>query len=402
MQINANEGARILEDKPTLFLHVGLGKTGSSAIQLWLQKNFAELVSQGIVYPFDTEPGLFQGNGSALAELLYKPQTTAAGDFIEAVDKLLARYAELARLKNCHSVLLSSEILSMAQLENLQVFSQRADLYFKCRIIAVARDPYWWLWSAWGQKVKREGSTDDFMAFALENETWQAETLSRFIETFCDVRIVAYNHQNLIAHFARAIGIEELFYIDPAELKRVVNRSLSKLELDILLRVNRVFHDAELSRRISDHLITHLPDVEAYKHFDAELAGVIRGANAAFFAQLEPLIINSEVPIIDTSPPKVENQVRNDVACIDLELMEFILASIKSWHNEGSYFTRLVQVASQPAPEKNFIGKLPKGFNSIEYLLINRDVLSAGADPVDHYLLYGHRENRAYCRPESE
>jgi hypothetical protein len=40
--------------------------------------------------------------------------------------------------------------------------------------------------------------------------------------------------------------------------------------------------------------------------------------------------------------------------------------------------------------------KLPADFNADDYLDLNPDVKQAGMDPVEHYLNFGHRENRAY------
>ncbi len=39
---------------------------------------------------------------------------------------------------------------------------------------------------------------------------------------------------------------------------------------------------------------------------------------------------------------------------------------------------------------------LPAGFDPLHYLLLNPDVLIAGADPVQHYLEFGKKENRKY------
>lgn len=41
-------------------------------------------------------------------------------------------------------------------------------------------------------------------------------------------------------------------------------------------------------------------------------------------------------------------------------------------------------------------GDLPAGFDPLHYLLLNPDVLIAGADPVQHYLEFGKKENRKY------
>jgi hypothetical protein len=44
---------------------------------------------------------------------------------------------------------------------------------------------------------------------------------------------------------------------------------------------------------------------------------------------------------------------------------------------------------------------LPEDFDPQGYLLLNPDVRKAGVDPVQHYLEFGYREQRAYKRPAS-
>ena len=60
----------------TLYLHIGLGKTGSSALQSWLSLNAELLSKQGIDYA-DTVPEVkygesLSGNGSALHDACVK------------------------------------------------------------------------------------------------------------------------------------------------------------------------------------------------------------------------------------------------------------------------------------------------------------------------------------------
>ena len=62
--------AQIKNAMKTLYLHIGLGKTGTSALQSWLSLNAERLSAQGIDYA-DTVPEVkygesLSGNGSAL------------------------------------------------------------------------------------------------------------------------------------------------------------------------------------------------------------------------------------------------------------------------------------------------------------------------------------------------
>ena len=74
----------------TLFLHIGLGKTGSSALQSWLSLNVEGLREQGIDYadlaPEAKRGDVSSGNGVALF------QAVRAGDLDEAERLLRSVY----------------------------------------------------------------------------------------------------------------------------------------------------------------------------------------------------------------------------------------------------------------------------------------------------------------------
>jgi glycosyltransferase involved in cell wall biosynthesis len=54
------------------------------------------------------------------------------------------------------------------------------------------------------------------------------------------------------------------------------------------------------------------------------------------------------------------------------------------------------------APAGPAAGDLPHGFDSARYLQLNPDVEAAGADPVQHYLLYGRAEGRMFAPVDEE
>lgn len=388
-------------NKPTLLLHIGPGKTGSSAIQAWLAAVAEDLIPQGILYPPSIkEVAQFSGNGQDLAALLHQPRSATGDGLAQALEDMLRHYASLAVEENCHTILLSSEFLSEAPQENLELLKQCAEVHFELRIIGFVRDPYWWLWSAWGQSVKRGGLYEDFSEYARRNLTHYGKALCGFVELFGDARLLVYKHDTLLDDFAGAAGIRRELLGVPQEIR--INRSLDKDELDILLAVNRIFKNAALSTGISDRMLSRRPDAKPYKHFEPVLASEIRDANAPLFASVSHLIGNSDIPVIDEQDRMIEmpRAAPPDSAGANAELFHLVLTAIGAWHEEGSPLRQLRQLAMEPPPEAAFKDTLPEGFNSIEYLLINPDVLAAGANPVAHYLEYGRGEGRLFHRPE--
>ncbi len=387
-------------NKPTLLLHVGPGKTGTSAIQAWLSSIADDLIPHGILYPAPIkEIGEFNGNGQDLGALLHRPHGEYRIDAPLEFEDMLSAYATAATEKNCHTVLLSSEFLSDAPRENLELLRECAATYFELRCIGFVRDPYWWLWSAWGQSVKRGGLSEDFESYARKNISYYSNILCAVTSLFGDTRLLAYQHKTLLEDFSCAAGIPKELLRGAPEAR--INRSLDKDELETLLAVNRIFGDAALSTRISDQMLSKWPNSKPYKYFSASIATEIRETNAPTLASLKHLIVNSDNPGIDARNDTVEIEEALSMASsrMDFDLLHIVLSAIAAWQEENSPLPRLRRLANEPAREAALKGILPEGFNSIEYLLINPDVMAAQADPVSHYLSYGRDEGRHYRRP---
>lgn len=394
-----------LTRKPLLIVHVGPGKTGSSAIQRYLLGNAGELASRRILYPLGAD-GLelapFTGNALDLARLLTGSQEdlmAAAG----AIDDELARYESLARRDNCDTVIVSSEFFGNVDSSGFELFKKLAAPRFDLRIVAMIRDPYWWLWSAWGQGVKRGGESESFRDFLPKHQSFFFDVILQLIKCFDDVRLVAYSEDRLIEDFGRATGVD-LSGLGVGMPPRL-NRSLSKDELAVLLLVNRTFADPVLSTHISNSMLAKSPDAVPYRYYDRELADLVRRSNAEALAAAQPRIVNPEVPIIETDTGFERNVEPDDLANLatqfDADLLKGILRSIRvAWGQQSGLALRTLQgKARRPAQLPDAAEELPPDFNEIEYLLLNEDVLLAGADPVEHYFQHGRDEGRPYCRP---
>jgi hypothetical protein len=94
-----------------LFLHIGTEKTGSSFLQSYLAKSRNHLVKQGIYYP---PGGIYEkemmagkisaGNASELSRMLY------ANKWVK-IKSWLKKQMNVTKAKDCHSIVLSNEIL---------------------------------------------------------------------------------------------------------------------------------------------------------------------------------------------------------------------------------------------------------------------------------------------------
>jgi len=387
--------------RPRFVLHVGPNKTGSSAIQHWLAKRADQLAADGVLYPCLANGGnILGGNGNDLVALLNTPRRGAERGNFDAISSLLESYAAQAADLGCHSVLLSSEFIPLGLEENLEFFRIRASELFRPEVLAYVRDPYWWLWSAWGQAVKGDGLSEEFQAYALRNCFSYQEALTRCIQLFGNIKLLVYRDSKLIEGFAAELGVSAELAAGASNIR--VNRSLTFEELEVLLVINRIFRDSALSKKISNEMLRARPDIPHYRHFDPVLASAIRDANAPFLASLIRYMVDTGVPVIDVNMDNRSEGPQVPVDHISKELFLLVVESVKRWQDEASPYVRLRRYVMRPVSDEAGYGdELPEGFNSVEYLVLNPDVLAAGSDPVVHYLSYGRSEGRLFKRPEA-
>lgn len=262
--------------KPKLFLHVGPGKTGSSAIQQWLLDRAAALREDGILYPVPEGISQFEGNAAVLVHWLRDVVIQDDEAYRAELRTLLLSYCQEVQDSGCDTLILSEEQLAGAKLRQLVHFKSVAGEIFDLRVIIVARHPYAWLWSSWGQWVKKGGEHRDFAQFARDCSPFYYLSYRDYLDQFDDdLLVLAYSADAMICDFAAAIGVDgERHRVKAAQARRI-NRSLSRSELQILRRLNRIFERPELSARISGHMIAQRPEAVAHIEMDRDvLAGV--------------------------------------------------------------------------------------------------------------------------------
>ena len=255
-----------MTNRPNLYLHVGPGKTGTSAIQRWLGSQADTLKASSYLYPVPKDLLLFEGNASVLGNILLRDAGDEDATRAE-IKVIIDRLSHQVASESYAHLILSSEYLAGAQIKNLRLFKNIASSYFSIKIILVARHPYPWLWSVWGQFVKRNGERRSFSEFA-ERAATSYGVHKKFFDIFSDVILLSYSSKNIIRDFARAIGVEPNQFGVEAAQSAIVNRSLTDQELRALLCVNRICKSATVSTRISDYMIQKRPHLTSHMELD--------------------------------------------------------------------------------------------------------------------------------------
>jgi hypothetical protein len=288
-----------------LILHIGYGKTGSSALQTWFALNAQQLNKQGVNYAgANEEAKAFQvnsGNGGLLLSFLNGEDVSN--------ERLMEYY-----FGNLDCSLISSEALqslgtdravNREDLTRLLSFAQKNQI--DIRVIAFIRNIYNHNYSNYVQAVKRKG-------WCMTFENWADEKLNIYpIQFFMELRksvpvsLLNYdsNIHNLAPSFCRAANIE---YSNLLEMRRKkVNRSLTHTELKILQiyieSASEVGLDRSVFARIvSDNLVNNFPNVGYKTYYSKEVVKKIEryfGSQISEFNKLSLDKFNFTISILN-------------------------------------------------------------------------------------------------------
>lgn len=247
-----------------LYIHIGLSKTGSSAIQSWLSLNSQKLKQQGFDYA-DLNPSAKEGKITAGNGVLLFHACNAAN--WEEVERLILTVYFVKQ----HKAIISSETLQNISPVAIQKIKNICDgNNIKINIIAYARSVYELLYSNYLQGVKRHGFTFRFG----EKEGMGYKPQRRFLENYynvfeSDLKVLNYDtyKNNIYNSFAKLLGIDENNFLVK---NKKVNRSLTFVESEVLRKMNEL-HNGVFSTEISDYIISLSPEISTAVFYNKEL-----------------------------------------------------------------------------------------------------------------------------------
>lgn len=351
-----------------IILHIGHGKTGSSAIQSALARNHELLKTAGILYP--------EGKASDPAR---RGEVTSGNIDIE--NWFEGQVIPTARAADGYgTILFSNENLFHA----FDAFLDRHRDYeseFAFEIILFVREPFEKLNSAFQQAVKRRGFAGDIGEFAAADT--DADRAAGILRTL-DARGVPFRLFNYSAlrrasvqAFFDHLGVWDLIRADGDADVGTVNRSLTAAERGLLLHVNQLF-GVEFGSAIADALVHRLPDLAAdMAPIDAETRGRFQDSNleaveainaflpAAEQLRLDPTILPLESDSGDKRLSEAQAEVIRSVFPAVLSYKDgVVLRDIAMKYESGEPLTReegiaLMQYAQKARPHGQIIaGKL--------------------------------------------
>ncbi len=280
-----------------IYIHIGCGKTGSSALQLWFNQISNDLKLNQIIFPsmsgVSSDYQITSGNAIDAINQIYN------GTGLQYFKQLIAKYSH-------GDLLISSEWVSSLSSQYIEEFRS---ILVECNlnpiIIAYVRDVYDFSLSVYHQLLKRHGSSCSFEEFVTDYDnqsilTQHLDVVDAFSKYFEDIRVLHYDKvkDNLDYSFAEILGID-LKKI-PRMHKKTINRSLSSDEVLLLRTLNALFRNkfgdyraGEFATLISDSLIYSDPEKECefifnqevYDYLDVLMSERILKFNSLYFAE---------------------------------------------------------------------------------------------------------------------
>lgn len=234
----------------TVFLHIGVFKTGSSALQVFFAMNQKQLAAAGVRYPSlsdldGAKRGLVSsGNAAYLARSLMEPEAPMA--LPQQKDDQLRKFEQSLNNTKEGNLLLSSEFFSYvpgASFQSLKEIANRNG--FRLKVIAFVREQTSYLESLYIQRVKRGGiqqPPEEYIEKLIEDE--KHLFYAKFFDDLASVikreniGLEVYERKNLYSKMFWQLGLEpnKQFTLP----SRRVNISLPLALIPLFLELNKL------------------------------------------------------------------------------------------------------------------------------------------------------------------
>ncbi len=287
---------------PDIFLHMGQGKAGSSAIQHFLFENTALLAAFGINYP---RPRM---NQTGL--LVHYGNLIATGGYLGDWDAIILKHC---RRGGDASLLFSQEHL-LGQVatapQPLVRLLSRLPARYTLRVMLYLRDPIPHFRSQYFQSIKSGfgGTLEEFLSiYNVPNIVLGCIKTLRALGV--DTTIRKYRSEGLLADFSDSIlGKQAQEFLARAEfMDAPVNRSLTCAEAELLRQINLATgaHLRNISWYITRPVLPQAAEIAAEQpYLSAELLARFKEKFAATVAEINELVSPAQQLSTDFNLPK--------------------------------------------------------------------------------------------------
>jgi hypothetical protein len=389
----------------TLFIHAGGPKTGSSAIQVFLEANTQALRALGFSYTTYGAAAIGEyevtaGNGLGLFGELTSNRADAAVQNSIVREMLLNHFYDENRKAIC-----SSENFSLLSPDSWSLLrkiatEERIDLI----VCYYVRHLSTFFSSSYDQAL-RHGFFHEWKEFLSMFEEWEhLRALENLAQVFSKdaLRVLSYDDckKRLVESFLDVLGVSKHFESDEVDRgnKRIVNRSLTNTERNVIRVINSATAN-QYSKRLSDALLdaNRNSRSEPLSYEEAEIRKLeekfgkqVKWINDKFFDGQEIVkIFDPGARVEDVGRQSCEEQLKAYKVAFEMVVE----------HAKDSRSTTIYEIANKLLAidwENAGNPALPDDFDPIGYLLCNADLLISEVKPINHYIQFGCLEGRKW------
>lgn len=371
-----------------IYLHIGMTKTGSSAIQAYLSKNAGLLGLQGIDYPFPEAESVIS-SGVCTGNLLHVMQSVASSQKLEmSISAMGEKYivpilSHVINNSGRDRILFSGEFMAKhLSVRNIDLISENFSSH-KITIICYVRDVYYHYLSAWKQAVKVGETTLDFWDFSSEkinsnNNVWNR--LDDFFTSGWDLRLVNYDFHksNLLASFFEVLGLESTLQTSE-EVLGYKNMSISFAQAEIITLTRSILNFSDVAAGF----------ISKYRSATSDVSD-------PYFPDIDERLLEQHHKIIE----RINSKLPKDQYLRSTALKDFSNSELLFSRND---LKELMIAIKNKIDKKDvspgnglLIEGIPNDFDPEIYLLLNPDVSKANMDPYVHYKNHGKFEGRRF------
>lgn len=369
-----------------VFVHVGVAKTGTSALQAFLSSHAQSLERHGISYPF-REGDVTISEGTCSGNLIHVMLHFATSDGYQAnVATLTAKYlprAVEAAIKEStrETVIVSGECIAQHLTPELVTYFQELSRRHRVTFLGFVRDVHDLTLSGWKQRVKTGEENRDLREYvetAFQRGSFSVRKLGMLLNAGLDVRVRNYDivRHDLASVFAAEIGFDLSQTNIPQRMEAQKNLSLSFWQAKALVMAQAT------SARLSALLVNRFqknPD----KRRDPYCASIDK--DLLKYLEDDIALLNKHLALEERLRDQPRGETEESRLGFPADIVEQILQVVHDYDRAETVFKQ--------APEHPH---LPKDFDPEVYLLRNPDVAAARMDPVYHYIHHGRFEGRIY------
>ncbi|WP_116869797.1 glycosyltransferase family 2 protein [Vibrio splendidus] len=255
-----------MNEKKTLFLHIGTHKTGTTTIQHSLRSNAEDLLEERILY---IEAGKLIKKLRFSAKMPESELASIREEVVEQASTYSAAQAYVMSWEGFSGDYINAYENSYNIAHNLH---QALSPFFDIKIIVYLRDQASFIESIFTQEV-HAGSTTSFNDFKNTidiNKYYWSKLLNSYRSAFGDESVIVMKYEksesnNLIIGFSEIIGSSHLL-----NKKTLVNQNVgyNKGELEFAMKVNATLSDDE--RKKLRKLLQQNSKIQDYSYFSSE------------------------------------------------------------------------------------------------------------------------------------